>query len=412
MLLLAGACRLPWPVFVVGGIRRGGLASLVFMLASWSAVIVGASFPRAAKRFALDHSFLQYSTRVKPVRLASDHGDFVNSRLALPKHQVTSSRAVATASNFSFDDALSDLVAFPENVSVVVPKIIGKNASSRLSVYEMMRKETHPANGLLPLEGHIISHAERLQGHINIRKKSKLVLLLIEVSFCGIFGVDRMYSDQFVAGFIKLVGSLFSIVLGIITWRNPWQMTQCFDNVSLVIVAFIVWDLIDYVSVLHACLMKSDNINMLGFRIRFSDGLFDNQTAFIFSAFIILGSVFCMPCYIAIFRFNARSRPTEFRRAEVDLSDENIEVLKKNRHVAKALSHSRNDTCKVECKEACPICLEAITEGQSMQTLACFHSLHHSCAVFYFRQARENAACPVCRMPVGPAEDAPLATTD
>lgn len=236
--------------------------------------------------------------------------------------------------------------------------------------------------------------------------KSKLVLLLIEVSFCGFLGFDRMYADQLTSGLLKFVGALTLFAIAVHGRSCFQRLGHCLDNAAIIVAALIVWDIMDYFAVLQACLARDQEIDMLGFRVRFEDGPAESQTAFLFAVIHVVTILLGTPgLIIVIWCYGGRQRASSSSRGLTPetLTEADIEDLKKNRHVAKALNHSRNDECGSEQPEPCPICLDTIAKGQSMQTLPCFHNLHHTCAVLHFRKSGEHALCPVCRIKVGPS---------
>jgi len=55
-----------------------------------------------------------------------------------------------------------------------------------------------------------------------------------------------------------------------------------------------------------------------------------------------------------------------------------------------------------DSREACPICLAGIRSGELARTLPCFHMLHDTCSVRYFRTRGVPPNCPVCRSPIAP----------
>eukprot|EP00930_Biecheleria_cincta_P037763 TRINITY_DN25942_c0_g1_i1.p1 TRINITY_DN25942_c0_g1~~TRINITY_DN25942_c0_g1_i1.p1 ORF type:complete len:202 (-),score=45.02 TRINITY_DN25942_c0_g1_i1:86-691(-) len=59
--------------------------------------------------------------------------------------------------------------------------------------------------------------------------------------------------------------------------------------------------------------------------------------------------------------------------------------------------------------DACPICLDNISEGQWTRTLPCLHSLHKKCAAKYYKVPGVKACCPVCRHSVARGATADMA---
>jgi len=223
--------------------------------------------------------------------------------------------------------------------------------------------------------------------------RSKIILLMLEISTCGIFGFDRMYMGEWEAGIGKLLGGFF-LVYCLVQSRAIQRAGRCIDNVVCLAAVLLMWDLVDYLVVLDACLFKRIRLSVIGFHAEFTEDAAGEETAFLLAAIHVLSMfIACVIWCCLSFDSSPMSEGSGRRRGN-------------SRAVMEALNHSRTDTCEKGLEEPCPICLESIADGQQMQTLPCFHILHHACATLHFKKtSRRHAFCPVCRNNVGPSPE-------
>eukprot|EP00927_Polykrikos_kofoidii_P002420 TRINITY_DN10967_c0_g2_i1.p1 TRINITY_DN10967_c0_g2~~TRINITY_DN10967_c0_g2_i1.p1 ORF type:complete len:387 (+),score=35.20 TRINITY_DN10967_c0_g2_i1:195-1355(+) len=237
--------------------------------------------------------------------------------------------------------------------------------------------------------------------HIDGPHKSRLVLLLIEVSFLGCLGLDRLYSEQLCIALLKLVGTISTILFMRRRWHRSLARGSLHDDTSLVVPLCIMWNAVDYVTVLHGCLTRQNHINWKGFHLSFCQGIDDRENAFMLALINVVTILVCFPTFIFVIQIYHNRTSTSCGADDESSSDEeSVEELRASRRTARALRHSRQDVCEGNKVESCAICLEAILNGDSMQTLPCFHSLHHTCAVQLFGKTGKSPSCPVCRVPV------------
>jgi hypothetical protein len=83
-----------------------------------------------------------------------------------------------------------------------------------------------------------------------------------------------------------------------------------------------------------------------------------------------------------------------------DISHEMFAYLAQQVLMKLVRSHSQTSVLKEDSADACPVCLETLSEGQTVQTLPCFHKLHEECSTQYFGTLGVKALCPVCRFSV------------
>mmetsp|Transcript_73694 Transcript_73694/g.204978 ORF Transcript_73694/g.204978 Transcript_73694/m.204978 type:complete len:427 (-) Transcript_73694:47-1327(-) len=233
-------------------------------------------------------------------------------------------------------------------------------------------------------------------------RKSKIILLTLEVTMLGMLGFDRMYMGQFWAGCAKLQAFVIALVLRYAGhFLHDRASGRILDHFGLCLVLVFVWDIYDYCLVLHSCLVMSDRIAAFGFYARFSENNTGETVAFWLAAahaFSIILGCGTNALALVIWRLDVAlgSRLGESRLAE---RPGRRRVPKNDpQRAEEVLRQTRMDICgDREPQEPCPICLDAITAGQAMQTLPCFHLMHHDCATMHFSQRHAEARCPVCR---------------
>eukprot|EP00927_Polykrikos_kofoidii_P002419 TRINITY_DN10967_c0_g1_i1.p1 TRINITY_DN10967_c0_g1~~TRINITY_DN10967_c0_g1_i1.p1 ORF type:complete len:390 (+),score=30.44 TRINITY_DN10967_c0_g1_i1:175-1344(+) len=232
--------------------------------------------------------------------------------------------------------------------------------------------------------------------------RSSLMLLLIEVSFFGCLGVDRLYCEQFYLALLKLLSTMTTLLIARRATHRSFALASICDQNSLVIPLSITWNVADYITVMHACLTRQYHIDWKGFRVSFCKGTDDRENAFTLALINVIILPVCFAISMIFLQTCFRPSSTSCVAADESSSDEeSTEDKRTTRRVARALRHSRSGICTGDRVESCSVCLEATLKGDNIQTLPCFHSLHHTCAVQYFQKTRTTASCPVCRMPVG-----------
>jgi len=54
-------------------------------------------------------------------------------------------------------------------------------------------------------------------------------------------------------------------------------------------------------------------------------------------------------------------------------------------------------TLTVDSADSCPICLDMLRAGEVAWRLPCWHQVHNSCALRFFRMRNVKPLCPLCR---------------
>lgn len=62
--------------------------------------------------------------------------------------------------------------------------------------------------------------------------------------------------------------------------------------------------------------------------------------------------------------------------------------------------HSRGHGQDSSGPEVCTICLETLTDGDSVRTLPCMHPFHDQCIMKWVQQQGMTCTCPVCNTQV------------
>jgi len=113
------------------------------------------------------------------------------------------------------------------------------------------------------------------------QRKNKIVLVLLEISYMGALGVDRMYMGQVGLGLVKLS-------IGVIAWLLSHLLRS-----STCMIVMLIWGVVDWFIVMVNCLEGRPGIHALGFNASF--GTPWEATVAFWLAFLGFAMVIC-PC--------------------------------------------------------------------------------------------------------------------
>lgn len=219
-------------------------------------------------------------------------------------------------------------------------------------------------------------------------EKSKLALLLLEISLLGVVGMDRIYMEQYKLGLLKSMVAVVGFTMCCASWRGSHSfLTSLLDHCATPLIVGFLWCTFDYVMVMNACLSKSDHIEGFGFHAHFIESKPGHYAAFFLAATHIC--ILAFGCGFNIVTVARRGSPIRTRGRNSG--------PKEGCSMDEALSNSNMALCESTLPEPCPVCLEPIIDGEKMQTLPCFHILHHKCALMHFGKSKLHVTCPMCR---------------
>jgi hypothetical protein len=225
-----------------------------------------------------------------------------------------------------------------------------------------------------------------------------LVLLFLEVSLLGTFGVDRFYLGQHSFALLKFVGAIAlwcaASVLGCVVtpacapcglrvMGNKWSAVL-FENMLLPAALALLLDLADYGAIMYACLRGDSRIEYFGYRASFPDG-----AAVVFYCRWAAVVHICLLSGIVAQLWRGSGASTSQASVRDGAPTKRGSVLFR---VLRGFTRTDMVPCDASpFPEPCAICLEPIVGGQCAETLPCFHVFHHACASQHFKR---NAVDP------------------